>query len=162
MNSIDFLDAVRARHNIPSDNKLAAFLDMPQGRISLVRTGARKIDDAMALKIADALDEPAGYVLASIQAERANDSEISGTWRALAERIHDLGKGAAAGLALLALAICTPSPTQAADFKTVSLSDVQNNVYYGKWLRYLVKRLAALLPSHATEIRELIVTSGRP
>ena len=152
---------MRERHGIDSDNKLASFLGLPQPRISGVRTGRRKIDDAMALKIAEALNEPPGYVMASIQAERSNDSEISGTWRAMAETLHKLGKSAAAGLALL-IALCNTGDLHTFDLQKVSSDAMQNNVYYGKWLRYLVKRLAALLPSHATEIRELIVTSGRP
>lgn len=94
MKSQDFLDLVKARHGIPSDNKLAQFLDVPQGRLSLVRTGTRKIDDAMAVKIAAALDLPVGYVLAEIQAERAKRTDLARVWHEVAVSLKKAGMAA--------------------------------------------------------------------
>ena len=84
MNSIEFLDAVKKRHNIPSDNKLAQFLGVPQPQVANVRTGFRKVDGRMALAIAKALDEPPEYVLAEIQVERAKRPELRRVWKRMA------------------------------------------------------------------------------
>lgn len=101
MNSIDFLDAAQAALGVDSDNKLATALDVPRDRISKVRTGARKIDDVLAEKIAIALDQPVLYVMAAVQAERAKRSKYREIWRALSERVKN-GQ-AAAWLALVAI-----------------------------------------------------------
>lgn len=85
MNSIQFLNAVRKRHDLNSDNKLASFLGCPQGAISRVRTGTRKLDPKMALAIAAALDEPPEYVLAEVQVERAKRPDVKRAWTRLAK-----------------------------------------------------------------------------
>lgn len=85
MRSVEFLDAVRARHRIPSDVKLAKFLDLEQGRISLYRTGRRTLDPETCIAVAGALELPPEYVLASVQAERAKRSEHRRIWERLAE-----------------------------------------------------------------------------
>lgn len=113
MNSIQFLDAVRKRHHLNSDNKLASFLDCPQGAISRVRTGSRKLDPTMALAIASALDEPAEYVLAEIQVERAKRPDVKRAWRRLAK----VAKSAAASVATV-LAMASSTNTAATLFDT--------------------------------------------
>ena len=84
MKSISYLDAVRHRHDIPSDNQLAKFLGVGQGTIASIRTGARKLDGGTALAIAEALDEPPEYVTADIQVERATNPDLRRVWRNLA------------------------------------------------------------------------------
>jgi hypothetical protein len=61
MDSVQFLDAVRAKHDLPSDRKLAAFLNIPGGRVSLYRTGTRKLDPDACLKVAKAWGAPVRY-----------------------------------------------------------------------------------------------------
>jgi DNA-binding transcriptional regulator YdaS (Cro superfamily) len=109
MDSVEFLDAVRARHGIPSDNKLAKHLGLPEPRISLIRTRTRKLDPAACIAVASALDVPAEYVLASVQAERAKRTEYRKIW----ERLAELAKSGAASLA--AIAIMSPALLSAVD-----------------------------------------------
>ena len=115
MKSVDFLDAVRDRHGIPSDNKTAKFLDIPQGTIAGIRTGRRKFTGHECQKIAQALDLPDGYVLARIEAERSPDPGLRKVWIRVAESVlASAKKGHAAGLALLAVgALCTGSNAEA-------------------------------------------------
>lgn len=101
MDSIKFLDAVRARHNLSSDNKLAVFLDIDRPRVSLYRTGKRKLDPKACRKVAAALSVPVGYVLAMIQAERAKRTEDRREWEWLAKLAKK--SKAAAGLGLAAI-----------------------------------------------------------
>jgi transcriptional regulator with XRE-family HTH domain len=85
MDSVQFLDAVRARHGIPSDNKLAQFLGMTQGRVATYRTGRRKLDQDACVKIAKALELPPEHVFAAVQAERAKRTEHRRIWERLAK-----------------------------------------------------------------------------
>ena len=85
MDSVEFLDAVRARHGLTSDRKLAQFLGINQGRVSLYRTGQRKLDPEACIKVARALELSPEYVLASVQAERAKRTEHRRIWQRLAE-----------------------------------------------------------------------------
>lgn len=89
------LDAVRERHNLRSDTKLAKFLGLERSRVSLYRTGTRKLDPEACIRIADALDVPAAHVLALIQAERARRSEHRRIWLKAAKALLN-GKVAAA------------------------------------------------------------------
>ncbi len=126
MNSVQFLDAVRARHKIPSDRKLAKFLKMPQARVSAVRTGARKVDPDMAIKVAGALDFSAEYVLAEIQAERARKTRHAVIWKRLAR----LAKKAQAAALLIAITgLLNLSPAGVSQAKGVSEAAPLNDLY---------------------------------
>ncbi len=92
MDSVEFLDAVRARHGIPSDNKLATFLGIVRPRISMYRTRKRKLAPADCFKVARALEEPIDYVMAEIQAEKAQRVEDRAVWKRLS---HLAKKGSA-------------------------------------------------------------------
>lgn len=85
MNSADFLDAVRVRHGLPSDNQAAKFLGIPQSRISKYRTGRMEFGDDTALIVAAALDEEPGVILAELAGERAKRTPTKAAWRRLAE-----------------------------------------------------------------------------
>ncbi len=101
MNSVAFLDAVRDRHGLDSDNKLAAFLDINRGRVSLYRTGARTLAPVDCHKVARALDARPEYVLACVQAERAKRSEDRAAWNRLAMLAKKAGAAPAAVLVAL-------------------------------------------------------------
>lgn len=101
MKTVDFLDAVKARHNLPSDYALAKFMGLTQSQISRYRNKPEYFGDAVALKVAELLDLPADYVLACSHAERATDAEISKVWAGMAEKL----KKTSATTAALAFAI---------------------------------------------------------
>lgn len=101
MKTVDFLDAVKARHNLPSDYALAKFMGLTQSQISRYRNKPEYFGDAVALKVAELLELPADYVLACAHAERATDSEISKVWTGMADKL----KKTSATTAALAFAI---------------------------------------------------------
>src|SRR5262245_59542613 len=90
MDSVQFLDAVRERHGLPSDRKLAEFLGVDQPRVVAYRKGRRKLDPDACLAVAKALELPAEHVFAAIQAERAKRTEHRRVW----ERLAKLAKNA--------------------------------------------------------------------
>lgn len=104
MNTPGFLDAVRDRHGLTSDNKLAVFLDMNRGLLSAYRTGRRTLSPADARLIAAVLDVDAGYVMASIQAERAKRTEDREVWVHVAQLVKKANAATVLGwVALLGL-----------------------------------------------------------
>lgn len=111
MDSVQFLDAVRERHNIPSDNKLAQFLNLPQGRVASYRTGRRKLDQDACIRVAEALELPPEHVFAAIQAERAKRTEHRRVW----ERLAKLAKTAhvLAVVGVVGAGAIAPSPSHA-------------------------------------------------
>ncbi|HYC45363.1 MAG TPA: hypothetical protein VED01_07725 [Burkholderiales bacterium] len=91
--TIDFLDAVRARHGIRSDYQLAKFLGTTQPLVSAYRTGRARMGEDMCLKVAAALDLPAGYVLAVNAAERAKRTEVRKAWQGVARKLAGAALG---------------------------------------------------------------------
>lgn len=85
MKSIEFLDAVRDRHGLTSDRKLAALLGIEQPRVSAVRNGRRRLDPEMAVAVAKALELPPEHVFAAVAAERAKRTEHRRIWERLAK-----------------------------------------------------------------------------
>ncbi len=130
MNSKQFLDAVKHRHHIPSDNKLAGFLGVPQPRIAEVRTQRRKIDDRLAITIARALEVEPEYVMASVQAERAKNVEVRRIWKNLAATIKRAAeKGQAAALAIILFAAGVMSPVSS-DAALGAADPVRHSIHY--------------------------------
>lgn len=115
-----------------------------------------------ALKLAQIADLTPGYVLASIEAERAerDHSETTGTWKALAEMIG----GKAASILLIGMGMLAHVDDAAASGKLVSAAHsptpVASREYcilcqiiggFGRWLRGLlaVPSLGTLAPRFA-------------
>lgn len=96
MNTRDFLDAVKRRHGLASDYKLAQLLRWNPRRVSMYRTTARELDETGCIAIADALDLPRGYVLAEIAAARAKDEGARREWLRVARLLKAGSKAAAA------------------------------------------------------------------
>ncbi len=92
METVDFLDAVKQKHGIPSDTKLGLFLDIPNGMMSRYRNRLRKLSPGDCHKIAAGLDETPDYVMAEIQAEKAQRVEDRAVWKRLS---HLAKKGSA-------------------------------------------------------------------
>jgi hypothetical protein len=84
MKTVDFLDAVKARHRLSSDYKLGKFLGWTAQRVSVYRNGRRELDDDACVQIATALDLPAPYVMACVAAARAKSADIKKHWLAAA------------------------------------------------------------------------------
>ena len=77
----ELLDAVKARHQIGSDYRLAQVLQCQKSAISGYRAGRSRLDESMCLKVAELLQEPAGAILAEVAAERAKRPDIKKAWQ---------------------------------------------------------------------------------
>lgn len=81
--TIDFMDAVKARHGIKSDYELSKALGVSQQTISHYRNRGSAMDTKMAVKVAEllALDPLEVIAAAEIErAERAKDEKAKGFW----------------------------------------------------------------------------------
>lgn len=105
----DFLNAIKARYGYTSDYQLSKALQLTTGAIGHYRAGRSKLDDAIALKVAELLDLDPGYVLACVHAERAKAPNERNAWIELAKR-------ATVGLLMLSgLGAPTPAPAAVGD-----------------------------------------------
>lgn len=107
--TLHFLDAVKARHAIASDYKLARYLGITQQEVSKLRNQKAFLGDSTALQVAKLLEMDPAEVIAAAHAERAKNPEEKAVWRSIMERL-----GGAAACALLGVALVSPSPSQAA------------------------------------------------
>ncbi len=107
--TLELLDAVKVRHSLPSDYKLAKVMGVTHSCISNYRSGRSTLDDSMVLKVADLLESDPAMILATVHAERAKRPEEKAVWQSIMERL-----GGAAACALLGVALSAPAPAEAA------------------------------------------------
>lgn len=117
----ELLDAVKARHEIGSDYKLAMFLGIGLGNVRNYRKGRSLPDPTMCARVAEALGEDPLYLIAEIESQRAANDDAADLWRRMAERL----KGAA--LLVLVVLVAGFSMPDANAGNTIS-------AYYVKWL----------------------------
>jgi len=116
--TIDFLNDVKKKHNLPSDYALAGKLGLSRAAISKFRVGKDCLGDETACKIAALLDLDPGYVMACIAAERAKKPSVKAAWKHTAEVLY----GIAAVVAVVALLPTVPLPSY--DGFNVALANV--------------------------------------
>ena len=104
--TVEFLDAIRVKHGLPSDYAARKLLGVSRAAISNYRTGKSLFGDDVALKAAVLLDLDPGYVLACIHAERTKRPQVRDAWEKVA-------RGLAASLAAVFVGVSSPSPSQA-------------------------------------------------
>lgn len=114
LTTVDFLDALKARHQLTSDYQLAKLMRWPTQRISLYRTTGRQLDDDACVQVAHSLGAEPAYVLASIAGARAKREEIKQHWAAAARRLKARYGAAIAVAALATSQFAPPSPAGAA------------------------------------------------
>lgn len=85
MNTLQYLDAVKARRGITSDYALAKVLGVSQPTVIGYRSGRRIFDDEVALTIAQELGLNPLAVIAAANAERAKTPEMRARWMDLIE-----------------------------------------------------------------------------
>lgn len=116
--TIQFLDALKARHDLPSDYAARKILDVSKATISNYRVGKTFFDDDVALKVAALLELDPGYVLACIHEERTKRPQVKEAWHKVAQALSPLfAAGIIGGTALL-----TPPPSPA--------SELAGNIHY--------------------------------
>lgn len=86
MNTLEYLAATKDKLGIQSDYALAKALHVSQPTISSYRAQRSRIDDDVALKIADILELNPLAVIASANAERAKTPEMKARWLGLMEK----------------------------------------------------------------------------
>lgn len=113
--TLEFLDAVKAAHNIPSDYALAQQLEVTRSAVSAYRTKGALLDTKVALRVADLLGIDRPYVVACVEWERAqragNEQEeamweiVAAKFKAAARKLTSVAKAALwlATVALLSL-----------------------------------------------------------
>ena len=74
MNSAGYLDALRARLNLPSDGRAAERIGASRARVSNWRRGVREMDNDLIPKVAQLLDIDPVIVVADIAAARATST----------------------------------------------------------------------------------------
>jgi transcriptional regulator with XRE-family HTH domain len=84
----EILDAVKAKHAITSDYKLAMFLGVGAGNLRNYRHGRSLPDELMCERLAVALGEEPEFLLAEIQCQRAANDDAARLWRRVADRLR--------------------------------------------------------------------------
>ena len=108
--TVDFLDAVKSRHSLPSDYALAPFLGITKQEVSKLRNGKVYLGDSTALQVAKLLEIDPAEVIASAYFERAKRPEEKAVWQSIMKRL-----GGAAACVVLGLSLVTPPPAQASE-----------------------------------------------
>lgn len=96
MNSRQLLDAIKARHEIYSDNQLALRLRLTRAQVSRYRHGHDAMSDETAILSAQLLDLPPAQVLAWIHAERSKHPLTRDIWMRAAAMLGPETAGASA------------------------------------------------------------------
>ena len=89
MNTIDYLDLVRRKLNLPSDYALQKPLAVSKSQLSKYRTGKEEMSDVMAMRVAELCDLPVAKVLLDMHMERSKTPELRAAWADIMEKISE-------------------------------------------------------------------------
>lgn len=87
--TIDFIERLRSRENGCSDYKISKLLNTQQSRIIKWKNYGGTMDDKYAIKIAELLELDPAYVVACMNAERADDEESYKVWARIAAKFNN-------------------------------------------------------------------------
>lgn len=85
--TIEFLDAVKARHSLVSDYKLAKKLEITPQSIIQYRNHRNVLSDSMAIRVAGLLEMDPVLVVTAVHAERAKRPEERALWADIVQRL---------------------------------------------------------------------------
>lgn len=122
--TIEFLDAVKAKHGITSDYALSPVLGITRSAISKFRNGKDFLGGETAVKVAILLDIDPGIVLAAVAAERAKTEAEKAAWKSIYEKLGGIAAGLVVALALGS----SPTPS----FAEQEQNPFNNNIHYTK------------------------------
>jgi plasmid maintenance system antidote protein VapI len=91
--SVEFLDAVKARHSLPSDYSLAPVLGITRAQVSRLRNRKDFLGNQTALKVAELLDLEPGIVLSAVHSERAKSESEKAAWNSIFEKMGGFAAG---------------------------------------------------------------------
>lgn len=95
MTTIQLLDAIRERRNLPSDYAAAALLGLTRSQVSRYRNGKDFMGDEVAQRAAEIIGIDPAVAMAGVHAERASDPQTRRLWVSMAERLERAGVAAA-------------------------------------------------------------------
>lgn len=81
MNTLEYLDAVKAKLGVESDYAVAKKLNIRHSTISGYRGRGGQMDDEVAAKVADVLDIHPGLVMLDMHRERAKTPAEASIWQ---------------------------------------------------------------------------------
>ncbi|EOA05789.1 phage protein [Herbaspirillum frisingense GSF30] len=87
MNTLEYLDEAKNRLGLPSDYALSKALGLTTSAISNYRAGRSRIDDDVALKLANLTGRNPFELIAAANIERAKTPEMKALWQGLMEKI---------------------------------------------------------------------------
>lgn len=138
MKTVEYLDAVKERHSLRSDNALANLIGVTRQSISGWRSGRSLPDPLFSVRIAEELEINPLVVIADIETEKAlkgHHDQIASGWHKVIERM-----GGIAAAVMMGTVLSSPTPSHASQVnKTVA------DVYIGASKRR--KRITPLLPA---------------
>ncbi|UEP45627.1 DUF3693 domain-containing protein [Burkholderia sp. B21-005] len=107
--TLEYLDAVREKLDLPSDYAAAKHLHVTRAAVSRYRQGDATFDDTTALRVAAILDIDPMEVIAAVNAERARDDETRSLWETAWGKVT----GATVATALIAGVSLSAAPSVA-------------------------------------------------
>jgi len=101
MKPAEYLDAAKARLNLPSDYALAKALELAPQSIPAIRNGTRNVPLDVAFRIAITLEIDPAQVVADLEEQREKNPKRQGFWRSFSSRAVQTVAALAVTLALL-------------------------------------------------------------
>lgn len=127
-NTIEFLNAVKAKTGADSDYALAQKLDTSRQLISLYMQKNKPMGDEMCLKVASILGIDPAIVLSSIHVERAKTESEKVAWLTMFERL-----GGVAATLVLGIMLNSPNDARANNSKDLQpLHKLNQSIHYTK------------------------------
>lgn len=103
--TLEFLDALKARHSVQSDYALAKMLGVTHQSASAWRKGRVFFDDSTAIQVGKLLEIDPAYVVACVHAERAKKDDEKAVWREIMEKFGGVAATVVIGIATATLAM---------------------------------------------------------
>ena len=97
-NTVDFIDAIKARLSLPSDYAVAKVLEIKPQSIYSYRAKREFFGAVTAIKAAGILDLPPGYILACVAAEREKRPQVRRAWEKAAKALQNTAATAFIGV----------------------------------------------------------------
>lgn len=126
----ELLHAVKTAQAIPSNYRLARFLDVPETTVQRWNTGRNLPDDLMGVRLAELAGLDPGAVVAAIHAQRAPEGAARDLWAQVAKRLQS---AAVVGGAVFLSGFLGGGLDGTALAKSVSTPGEGPAVYYVNW-----------------------------
>jgi transcriptional regulator with XRE-family HTH domain len=124
--TLQYLDELRAKLDLPSDYAVANLLGVTRAAVSKWRQGRTTFDDLTACRVADALGVDPMEIIAAANFERADNERARAVWQTM--------WGKAAGTIALSLTACAvgalavvPSPVRASEQASSAILYIMSN-----------------------------------